>query len=513
MPATSSSGWRIPMTWTIQQLAILAWFAANAARSLVVRARAGCGKTTTIVEGIRRYVAAYGKTVKVLATSFATKITEELKGRLADLAPTVEVRGLHSLGNFFIGKAVGYKQIDASTRKYDIAKQIEPSAPQCVIKVLAELHTLAREQVPFAKCGADLLALAERFDCVCNDELTAAGWDNEGLCEAAYDCMVYASKNYRVIDFADQIFLPLRNGWGFPVYDLIVVDETQDMTPAQLALALMGLKKTGRMCIVGDDQQAIFEFRGADVNGLDTLGQKLGAEELGLTITRRCPKSHVREAAKIVPDFTAADDAPEGIFTDMKYAKDEMLTMATPGDFILSRTNAPLVPLCLNFLKRNIRAYVAGKKFGSTLTAIVRKLKIGADMSQLATRLNQWLDTEESKVKGDKRAQDEKWLDAALDLLNDKSACIIAMAEGCLTDAELIGRINTLCQDSKDIKVPSIMLSTVHKAKGLESDRVWLCEGTFQYRSDEDARVRYVALTRSKNELHLVKGFEKDQVE
>src|SRR4051812_29706491 len=106
------------MIWSIQQLAILAWFAANTARSLVVRARAGCGKTTTIVEGIRKYVEAYGRGVKVLATSFATKITEELKGRLADLSPTVEVRGLHSLGNFFIGKRVGYKQIDASTRKY-----------------------------------------------------------------------------------------------------------------------------------------------------------------------------------------------------------------------------------------------------------------------------------------------------------------------------------------------------------------------------------------------------------
>jgi len=64
--------------------------------------------------------------------------------------------------------------------------------------------------------------------------------------------------------------------------------------------------------------------------------------------------------------------------------------------------------------------------------------------------------------------------------------------------------------DSDNVKVPSVMLSTVHKAKGLEAPSVYLCEGTFKYKNDEDFRVRYVAITRTKNTLHLVKGFEKN---
>ena len=501
------------MVWTVQQVAIFAWFAlVTGTKSLVVRARAGTGKTTTIVEGIKRYVAEClnsGKTVSVLATSFAKKITTVLETRLASLKG-VDVKSLHSLGFYYVRQKVRGVKLDATSRKFDLARKVEPFASNCVIQLIAKLHTLAREQLPLATCGADLKELAERFDCVPTDECEDDDWTLEGLCDAAYDCMVLASKEYRVIDFADQIFLPLRNRWTFPLYDLIVVDETQDMTEAQLMLAQAACRKTGRMCCVGDDQQAIYGFRGARVDGIDLMKERTSADELGLTVTYRCPKSVVTMAQEFVPDFTAADGNSEGTITNLTVDIAMMLASACPGDFILSRTNAPLVGLCLSLLRAGKRAYVLGRDIGATLAAIIRKLKLD-DVSELPAKLGEWADAQSTKARNDKRAQDEKWLTDQLDSISDKRGALSVMAEGCLTVNEILGRIQSMFADDGDAS--RIMLSTVHKAKGLEAANVYLCEGTFKYRCDEDERVRYVAITRTMSALHLVKGFEKDAAE
>ncbi len=501
------------MIWTIQQVAIFTWFAAvDAVTSLVVRARAGCGKTTTIVEGIKRYVAACvatGRPVRVLATSFGKKITSELETRLAGIAG-VEVKSLNSLGFRFVREAVRGVKLDAATRKYDLAKRIEPKASQAAIQIIAGLHTKAREILPLATCGDDLIELAERFGFVPTTEIEAEGWDQLGLCEAAYDCMVLASKEYRVIDFADQTYLPLRNGWTYPIYDRVIVDETQDMTEAQLMLAMRSCKPSGKFCIVGDDQQAIYGFRGADVNGIDRLKTELQATELGLTVTYRCPSKIVTMAQAFVPDFTAAPGCPEGEISDLKIDIDGMLDAVVPGDFILSRTNAPLVSLCLSLLKRGKRAFVAGRDIGASLAAIVRKLKLN-DVSELSVKLGAWSAAQYAKIEKDKRAIDGDWSDAQYERIDDQTGAIMMFAKDALTVSEILGRIAGMFDEEKDVKTPSIMLSTVHKAKGLEADNVYLCEGTFKYRCEEDTRVRYVAITRAKRLLAMVRGFEKNE--
>jgi len=93
---------------------------------------------------------------------------------------------------------------------------------------------------------------------------------------------------------------------GAPTYDLVVVDEAQDMTASQLQLAIQSCRKGGRIAIVGDDRQAIYSFRGADSKSLDRLKGILKAKELGLTTTYRCPKRVVEIASRYVPDFRAA---------------------------------------------------------------------------------------------------------------------------------------------------------------------------------------------------------------
>jgi hypothetical protein len=508
-------------SWSAQQVAILAFFVGIAMGeildSLVVRARAGCGKTTTIVEGIRRYVAAwttrFGKAnCRILATSFARKITKALEAKLADL-PQVEVKGLNSLGNGCILRKAGRRNV-VSTRKWDLAQYVicngmqpDTVADKEAVSVVGELNYKARELAPLAQSPKDILWVAESFAIEPTEAMLADGWTMQGVCEAAYDCMMLAAKQYHEIDFPDQLFLPLRNGWTTPTYDLIVVDETQDLTLAQLLLAERMAKKDAKFIIVGDDQQAIFGFRGADVTALDRLKDKLHANELGLTITRRCPKSHVALASKLVPDFACADDAPEGTVTDTMDING-LVDGVQSGHMVISRTNAPLVPTCLKLLRAGKRAYVAGRDFGSSLTGIVRKLKLKT-LTDLSVKLGEWCDKEIKRVSGKKQAKDEKWLADQIEMANDKVDTILAMADGLTTGDELIARINTLCIEPDDAAQNAIMLGTTHKVKGLEAHTTWILEGTFERPSSDAHMILYVALTRSYDTMHLVQGFQK----
>lgn len=99
-------------------------------------------------------------------------------------------------------------------------------------------HTKGREINPFTKDAEDLLGLAEQFECEPQDFWRHQGYDLRFVCEAAYAAMRIAAnepeKPSTGIDFADMIFLPLVKGWTAGRYDLGVVDETQDMTMAQL---------------------------------------------------------------------------------------------------------------------------------------------------------------------------------------------------------------------------------------------------------------------------------------
>jgi DNA helicase-2/ATP-dependent DNA helicase PcrA len=495
------------MEWSPQQLAVYAWFVTlGAIRSIVVRARAGCGKTTTIVEGIKRYVAtcvAQGGKVAVIASAFNTKITKELLARLAGLIG-VEVKGLNSLGFYYVRQAVRRVTLDNECRKYDVAKAIEPQASRNLISLLANLHTKARELKPYAKCGADLEDLADQFNLRIDEDMSAEGWTQEGLCEAAYDCMVYASRNFQVIDFADQIFLPLRNRWVFPMYDRVIIDETQDLSGPQLDM-LIGSCKHGKrgFCIVGDDMQAIYGFRGADVTAVDRLKTELDAEEINLNVTRRCPKAIVTEAQAYCPDFVAADDAPDGTVTH-SHTSEDMLDHVRPGDFILSRTNAPLAGLCLKLLRNKVPAYVAGRNIGQSLAATVRRLKLDR-IEDLQDGLAAYAAKRNDQISRNKRAMNDEWLAGKQSEISDEVDTILAVADGCVTINELFGRLSDLFADEGN----GVMLSTTHKAKGLEADRVWLCWGTFDRKDADSDRIKYVAITRSKSELHYVKGFEK----
>jgi superfamily I DNA/RNA helicase len=265
------------------------------------------------------------------------------------------------------------------------------------------------------------------------------------------------------------------------------------MAEAQLRLALAATSEFGRVCVCGDEKQAIYGFRGADSNSLDRLKDALGAEELGLKTTYRCPKSVVRLANHFVADYYAADEAPEGTVVE----KASVLT-AEPGDFVLSRTNAALVGPCLDLIRTGKRAYIKGSEIGKAALTLVEKLGPCADLAVLKKKLDRQLKTALDKIgDGCSRADTAKRIH-----LRDQYDVVEAFIEGSDTYAALLANIRATFADAP--KDDAIMCSTVHKAKGLEATNVFLVVDTFKRSSDEEDNICYVAATRAKRSLHLL---------
>lgn len=482
-------------TWSTQQDAVFTWFV-DAAGNLVVRARAGTGKTTTIVEAVKRWLAANpGKTAILCA--FNKRIADELTTRFAGCTH-VEVKTLHAIGYMIVRRYwEGIRVEDTRnrllvSRKDALTERVcGQAAPDAIKRLVSKLHTLGREIMPLAERGAELVPLAEAFDCEPDEQWESEGWDTERVAAYAVRAMALAAteKPCTGIDFADMIFLPIRNRWVNPVYDLVVVDEAQDMTSAQLALA-RGICK-GRIAIVGDDRQAIYGFRGADPDSLDRLKGELGAVEMGLTTTYRCGRSIVEVAARIVPDFQAAPTNADGLITELHSAK--LADTAQAGDFILSRTNAPLVETAMQLLKQGKRTKVAGKDIGAGLQALIKKLTGKArSVPEFLDRLAGW-QAREVRRAGD----DEKKVDAIM----DKADMLRTMAEDAPNVAAIGNRIIDLFTDDGLGAAGVITCSSVHRAKGLEADRVFVLEETLKDTTIEEQNIRYVAITRARSEL------------
>src|SRR5690606_35186416 len=105
-----------------------------------------------------------------------------------------------------------------------------------------------------------------------------------------------------IVDFDDMIWFPFVYRLNVGKYDVVFVDETQDLNAAQIAMVYSAIKIDGRIIAVGDPFQSIYQFRGADSEAIPNIIKKLSAKTLPLSITYRCPKKVVALAKEIVPD-------------------------------------------------------------------------------------------------------------------------------------------------------------------------------------------------------------------
>lgn len=496
------------INWSSEQQAIFTWFATGKT-NVIIRARAGTGKTTTIKAGFT-----HAPEEKILYAVFNKKNQVEAASAIFD--PRVEIKTLHSLGFMFIKQVwVGAKP-DSSVETDRVEKIVGEQAP-------ASAKTQVRKLVGFAKntlinpTHEDMLALAEERGIECPEyaDPENGGYTTHRIAKLALEVLDLSREQdkYGRISFDDMVWLPVVMGWVRAWYDLVVVDEAQDMNLPQLLMAKSACKLGGRVCVVGDDRQAIYNFRGAASDGMDMMKRELSAEELGLTITYRCPKAVVEIASKMVPDYRAGETAPEGIVSSLEISALE--AKLTVGDAVLSRANAPLMPICISLLRKGIPARVEGKDIGKALLDIFNRIN-ARTVPQFLTKLEAW------KEKECARYADTKNAEAKTQQVIDYADTLHAISEGVSGVKEIEDRLNFIFEDSSPESKAAIVLSTAHKAKGLEWSRVFLLSSTFNRKpamngpvlppeatakqAREEQNIYYVAVTRAKAELTMVHG-------
>jgi superfamily I DNA/RNA helicase len=497
------------MTWSAQQEAIFAFFEA-AENHLIVRARAGTGKSTTIREAAKRLP----RTLRILIAAFSKDVQMAMKRDIGPGWDNVEVATLHSVGFACIRL---YRENIKPEFNSDRADRLALAAcgracPDAVLRLVAKLHTKGREIKPHAKAMGDLTSIAITFECEPDEQWTRMGFGLAYVEEKALAAMELAAdvKSGDTIDGSDMIFLPVRNGWLHPQFDRVIVDEAQDMTTAQLEIARGVLKpvgsdgRPGLMAVVGDNCQAIFGFRGADSESLDRLKAELKADELGLTVTYRCGRRIVELAQAYVPDFVAGDANPEGTIDDLMI--DKLVAQAGPGDFVLSRVNAPLVAIAMQLLRAGKRARVAGRDIGKGLLALMRKMK-ARTVPELLAKIETWAGREtarqeaalEAATNGRKAA-----IKAKIEHVKDQAEMLTSLCDGARGVTEVESRVEALFADDGLGAKGMITCSSVHKAKGLEADRVFILADTLRENSQEERNIAYVAITRAKRHLTWV---------
>lgn len=487
----------------------------------VVQARAGSGKSSTIEAGLGHVPR--GCTVGVF--SFGTEIASAMKARLEKAGIKVDSKTVHSHGNSACRYKFGPKLTIDNKKMDGFARGLVEGTSEeavdhrrCLVKVTSlakgSLAGTAREIDDLVdEFGIDLGEEVDRAEFTRN-VMKMLDWSKNPYLRAqmrdskSFDRLWVVSRGeIPSIDFDDMCWLPVVLNLRLWAYDRLFIDETQDLNICQIKLALRCIKPRGRICAVGDDLQAIYWFRGADKDAMKNVISALGAKVLPLSITYRCARKIVEVAKKYVPDLEAAPDAPEGFVGEASV--EQMVKDAKAGDFILSRTNAPLADLCLKFIKEGKRAAIQGRDIGTTLAAFVRKSKC-TTIEALREHIDRWAQREIDRIL-------KKDPDGSIALVEDKAATLHVLSEQCETVDELLADLDKLFSDNKNAdKSPDltkITLSTTHKAKGLERERCYLLADTFlrvrkgeQEPNQEEKNLYYVAVTRAKRELYFVRG-------
>lgn len=311
-----------------------------------------------------------------------------------------------------------------------------------------------------------------------------------------------------LVDFTDMLWLPVVLGLRPKQYDWVIVDECQDISTAARRLLMASVKRRGRMLWIGDPCQAINGFAGADDESFEAIVKETRAQILRLSVCYRCPTSHLAIAQQWRSDIEARDGAPSGTIARME--RSEYVDVAKRGDLVICRRTAPLVQLCFELIAAGTSANVRGRADVSKgLLKIVKRASRlapgGLWSDSFKAGLEAFETAEVEKIK--RRARTEQARDNSIDALRDRVECVRIIWRS--TAAQSAGALSQEIERIFADKDAAVMLSTVHRAKGLEADRVAILEfdrlmsvrATQPWQIKQEENLAYVAYTRSKSEL------------
>lgn len=475
--------------------------------NILINAVAGSGKTTTLLELLKmcRH--------RTLFLAFNKSIQTEIQGIIDE----------NNLGQ---GKAMTMHSLGLQAIRHKYRKfRINNSKNYDLIKLIQDEHRLLYKELRWedkVKLSYTLIDMNDTSRIYLTDDIDEIKSHMVGMDKNFFDVEFEGQSavnilwqdflrlreekyNQRVIeiDFHDMIYIPVVKELVIPVYPYyLMVDEAQDLNIAQHELVnrLLAQGTIKRWIAVGDKNQAIYGFSGAYSSSFEKFAEKDNVKQLPLDICYRCPVD-VINCANQVYDVMEGFKREPGIvktITDFTEIKDESM--------VICRNSSPLFDLYFRLLGINKKVYIKGEDILGSLTKFLKPFTyktIIAAKSQMDRKLRR-LEQDMNKSDTD-RFKYYKYKSNIDDFLLVSSN----MVKPNDTVNELMQKLKEIFENTDG---DAIVLCTIHKSKGLESDIVYivnehLIPSKFARSSkqlQQEQNLKYVARTRAKKELYFL---------
>ncbi|MDR2521094.1 MAG: UvrD-helicase domain-containing protein, partial [Spirochaetaceae bacterium] len=288
---------------------------------LLIIAGAGSGKTRVITYRIAHMLERGIPQSEILALTFTNKAAAEMETRVKELTgrplKSLTVKTFHAFGVHILRseiEALGYRRNFSIYDESDRTQAIKDALREC------------GAQAAIGE-GADLYALGARFSAI---KTGFARWETDGSDNerrAVYEAYQHNLKVYNALDFDDLLTLPLALFQSVPEilekyrarYRYIMVDEFQDTSLIQYNLMkqLSG-GEDGNVCVVGDDDQSIYSWRGANYQNI-------------VNFERDFPAVHEIKLEQNYRSTSTILEAANGVISNNKNRKDKQLWSGQAG--------------------------------------------------------------------------------------------------------------------------------------------------------------------------------------
>jgi len=492
----------------------------------VINAVAGSGKTTTLLEALKMLP----KDASIMFLAFNKSIKTEIQEKVNDLGLTnVTVNTCHGFGfSSLLSSLENKPSIDnlkyrkmirnviSFIQSGDLTPILDYKFKANEIKIcqafdidwesMDDKYEFTKRVIQLVDLGRMFLKtttksikkISKKYNIVCSG--------NEAELASA---LIKLGKTFvSTIDFADMIYLPNELKLTTQKFDYVFIDECQDLNTAQRELMLKSLYPSSRFIAVGDKNQAIYGFAGADAESFNKLTKLPNTISLPLSVCYRCGSDIVKKAQNIVPDIQPFDKNKSGV-VDLDGSINDIID----GDMVLCRNTYPLVKLCLAFLKDGKKATIMGGDIGKSLINMVKEAN-QKDMNKVFDKLYHNLELVFKRILRAEECTDEEARQNTEYVNYEEKIQVIEAIYTVGDDALKI--ISKLEDIFNDFNKEGIILSTIHKSKGLESNRVFIIHpekmpskfAKQKWELTQENNLRYVAYTRAKSLLSIVTDFD-----
>ena len=462
---------------TEEQLAVVE--AAKRGESFIVEAGAGAAKTTTL----KMLAAKLPLGASVLAVAFNKRIVNDLTEALPS---DTTVKTLNALGHgAWMKQRGGRLEVDGKKISRLVTMVLKERAPSVYAKdedgsCWAAVRDFVQDlrwnsyvpagmlQKPIYTGLDDPEEIIEEFQ-LTHDWPTALMSVELMMTLADQVLRVSIMEGFnKLIDYDDQIYLTTSFFCPYPKFDVVMVDEAQDLSPQNHQQLL--LCKPKQLIAVGDRRQAIYAFRGADTDSIDNLREKAKVKlnlDMGsyrLATSFRCPKLVVERQHAHYPEFTAFEGNPDGEVKNLdKWSVEDIPANAA----IICRNNAPLVAAAFLLLRQRKGFKFFGQDMAKNLKGLIKKVAgfTGKDLrvgdkaipsEKILDSLGVWFERERTVLVDSGR-------DHLVAGLTDRKEC----ARMILLESKTLGEAMEL-SDQIFENAGDLVLTSGHRSKGFE---------------------------------------------